>query len=799
MLQIHEQICYKYTTNQVHFEVVETCLDKIRRCPLNCPNEDEWHEYSINSWPLLQPMLEIKWWMNPLHNVLKKTGLKNTSRKMRYAHFEFVLDSVNSFRRAHIRLMKNLYEKSEASWEILDDPVGRQHHALNPLVLLLVREEIFDALRMADEFYRDMVSGNRDYMISSASKSVVRHLLKDIESSVKHEYESGEIDANEKMMMKKVIKNCQFRLRVGNLQSELPSLLSILKNVAVFSNLSEKNLEAISCQSMEYHVAKNKRLFTKGKGKCSGLFLIVAGSCEIHDENDDSMCARERLIASNQKTMGGTRVAHAMSPADLFDEPVAKVSTNAVLGLDALLADGVPQSTCIATSMVVYIFIPLKVIELAKLRCGDVNVGLDEILGKKRQHLKRTARRVRNSIASVIRGSVNRLSVHTSATVAPISEMEDLNSTTTKKIKKRWRNSISGMRQSLANMVESKPTISFGVGELNLTQSQARLRDTRDELLKSREGKEEDSDDRPSIRRTQSQQSRLSALFKNQIKIIKRAASVSGITEAPVLEYSSNEALFMDQALTRETAMHLCLTTLQRATRKALNLEIKHQRKEISQIIHDSTFVRAMQGKCVYIDHAMVLVTGRLIKVARDKNDASDMKSILYGRATKNIMGANIQTMKAKREYLAPCIIPPGPKGKYMTKLDDNEECVRVLILRSAFSEYVANIGDTRRESVDSIGRRFSTMSKGVLRNTKTFLSNMGETRVDNSVAKQHGITRVKVFSDEENSDNQDERFGLLDNIHEDDRTKFFERMTGIMEEIDNEDEDEISEKTADL
>ena len=128
-------------------------------------------------------MLEIKWWMNPLHNVLKKTGLKNTSRKMRYAHFEFVLDSVNSFRRAHIRLMKNLYEKSEASWEILDDPVGRQHHALNPLVLLLVREEIFDALRMADEFYRDMVSGNRDYMISSASKSVVRHLLKDIESS----------------------------------------------------------------------------------------------------------------------------------------------------------------------------------------------------------------------------------------------------------------------------------------------------------------------------------------------------------------------------------------------------------------------------------------------------------------------------------------------------------------------------------------------------------------------------------------------------------------------------------------
>merc|ERR1711871_1511594 len=175
---------------------------------------------------------------------------------------------------------------------------------------------------------------------------------------------------------------------------------------------------------MEYHVAKNKRLFTKGKGKCSGLFLIVAGSCEIHDENDASMTARERLIASSQRTMGGTRSAAAMSQADLFDEPVAKVSTNAILGLDALLADGVPQSTCIATSMVVYIFIPVKVFELAKLRCGDVNVGLDELLGKRRQHLKRTARKVRNSIASVIRGSVRRLSVTASSTVVPVDSEE---------------------------------------------------------------------------------------------------------------------------------------------------------------------------------------------------------------------------------------------------------------------------------------------------------------------------------------------------------------------------------------
>jgi len=190
----------------IHFEVVETCLDKIRRCPLNCPDESEWDEYSINSWPLLQPMLEPKWWMSPMNTILKKIGLKDTSRRMRYKHFEFVLDSVNSFRRAHIRLMENLYKKSQASWEVLDDPISAQHHALNPLVLLLVREEVFDALRMADDFYRDMVSGNRDYMISSASKSVVRHLLKDIESNVKHEFESGEIDANEETMMRKVIQ-----------------------------------------------------------------------------------------------------------------------------------------------------------------------------------------------------------------------------------------------------------------------------------------------------------------------------------------------------------------------------------------------------------------------------------------------------------------------------------------------------------------------------------------------------------------------------------------------------------------
>ena len=207
--------------------------------------------------------------------------------------------------------------------------------------------------------------------------------------------------------------------------------------------------------------------------------------------------------------------------------------------------------------------------------------------------------------------------------------------------------------------------------------------------------------------------------------MIKRAASVGGISEAPVLNFSSNEALFMDQAVTRETAMHLCLTTLQKETRKALNLEIKHQRREISEIVHDSTFIRAMQDKYVYIDHAMILVTGRLVKVTRDKNDASDMKSILYGRATKNIMGTDVQYVKAKREYVAPCIIPPGPKGKYMTKLDCNEECVRVMILRSSFSEYVANNGDSRRESVDSIGRRFSNIPKGLLRNTKTFLSNM--------------------------------------------------------------------------
>jgi hypothetical protein len=336
----------------------------------------------------------------------------------------------------------------------------------------------------------------------------------------------------------------------------------------MFSNLSHKNLEAISCQSMEYHVAKNKRLFTKGKGKCSGLFLIVAGSCELHDENDKDMTAKERLIASSQRTMGGTRAVHmSMGTEDLFDEPIEKVSTNAILGLDALLANGVPQSTCIATSMVVYIFIPVKVVERAKLTCGDVNVNLDEMMGKKRQHLKRTARKVRNSIANVIRGSRRRFSTSSGSTVVPVEN--DVPGGT--KLRKKMRNSITGMRMSLANMLESKPTVSFGVGGVNQTISL----ETRDQMLQKREEEKAsmNSVERPTtIRRTQSQQSRLSALFRTNLTLLKRAASVSGISEAPVLRLSMSEALFLDQAICRETAMHLCLTALQKDTRTFISI-----------------------------------------------------------------------------------------------------------------------------------------------------------------------------------------------------------------------------------
>jgi len=215
-----------------------------------------------------------------------------------------------------------------------------------------------------------------------------------------------------------------------------------------------------------------------------------------------------------------------------------------------------------------------------------------------------------------------------------------------------------------------------------------------------------------------------------------------------------------------------------------------------------------MQDKYIYIDHALVLVTGKLVKATRNKDNAADMNRIIYGRVTKNMMGNQVETIKAKLEYVGPCIIPPGPKGKYITKLDDNQECVRALILRSAFSEFVAQ-NDPRRESIDSIGRRFSNIPKGLMRNTKTFLKHLGDQRVDTSIAKQHGISRIKIQQNLENMNGNDTRMGLLEEIQEEARTKIFERMTGIMEHYNEEDEmmeleekeddEERSEKVADL
>ena len=206
------------------------------------------------------------------------------AHKMVYVRFEHVLDATNSFVNAHVELCSRLSSLSDKCWANIDANVEK--HDLNPLVLLLVRDEAQKSLAAAQAFYADMTAGEPAYVASFSTKNAVRYLLKGIDKSVKHEVHLGNLDEMEASMMKNCIKFCQWRLRVGCLLPQPPSISRLLTHVSLFELMKPETLESIAMVSKEVHFQPGSVLFEQGEGCADGVYLVVAGSVALHVDHD---------------------------------------------------------------------------------------------------------------------------------------------------------------------------------------------------------------------------------------------------------------------------------------------------------------------------------------------------------------------------------------------------------------------------------------------------------------------------------------------------------------------------------
>ena len=87
----------------------------------------------------------------------------------------------------------------------------------------------------------------------------------------------------EAAMLTNCIQSCEWRLRVGCLLPQPPSIGVLLKtHVSFFGEMSMETLDRIATATKEMHFLPGSCIFEQGKGRADGVYLIVAGSVSLH-------------------------------------------------------------------------------------------------------------------------------------------------------------------------------------------------------------------------------------------------------------------------------------------------------------------------------------------------------------------------------------------------------------------------------------------------------------------------------------------------------------------------------------
>lgn len=340
----------------------------------------------------------------------KQVGAVKWSRYLFHYSFERTIDLANSFAMGHHTLEKRLHELSAKSWAYRKDPKMCHIHCIDPVVLEIVASEVRETSMSAKDMVKECVNAKNDILKSVASKQAVRYLLKGIEHAVKHEVEEGNLDDTEAGMMNTCILFCQKRLRLGSVMPKPPSVLNFLRRIPFLAKLGEDMLRYVASVSTEEHFGEGTFLVKQGCGVSKGLRLILGGSiCVYHrrlelssstkttnDHSEDVDEDEPRSPGSSNTTdvkrkkakltsrWSVTRAIDTMRGSasneqeeDSLGRCVCTAGANEFYGVLSVLTKRPHWMSAQATSMVLALHIPSRVVRKIYNIIDDVSVGLD--------------------------------------------------------------------------------------------------------------------------------------------------------------------------------------------------------------------------------------------------------------------------------------------------------------------------------------------------------------------------------------------------------------------------------------